>query len=105
MMGCAPSRVRARAPHRPELIASRALTIVLPSLAEQREQHVAALLGQHEAGCGLVAIDQAPDHHVLRRRVCNARLLPVGIRGEAEEQESFRDGGFSGGCFGPRIWS
>jgi hypothetical protein len=49
----------------------------LAPLREQRRQHRAPLLGQRVARCGAVALDQTPDHHVLRGRVGDGGLASL----------------------------
>ncbi len=71
-----------------------------PTLREQRRQHGAALVGQFVARRPSVALDQTPDHHLLRRGVGDAGGLPVRVGGEAEQEEPFGHGEF--GCDGWR---
>jgi hypothetical protein len=49
------------------------------ALASSRRQHDAFLFGQPVAR-GRLALDQTPDHQLLRRRVGDARLLPSAAR-------------------------
>lgn len=61
----------------------------LSHFPEQRGEHCAPLVGQHEVRP--VGLDQISDDHVLSRGVRHAGFLPIGIGREAEKQDTFRD--------------
>jgi hypothetical protein len=67
-----------------------------PGTIERRRQDGAPLVGQHEARCPTIPLNQIADHHVLRGGVRDTGLLPIGVRRETEEQQLFRDSEFGG---------
>ena len=71
------------------------------SAGEQRCQHGAPLFRQHEARRVAVALDQAPEHHVLRRGGANQSLgYDASVRalpGTIQSSIPSRGGAFGGG--------